>query len=493
MTSERGSRRRQLINYLLGLLLLVPVTLFLWLLRDALTLENFSLIYILVILIIAVWLGTGPALVAAFASFVGFNFFLIRPYYTLAVEDPRDLLDLFIFLLVALIASQVAAYARRQAEVARTRAAEQELLYELSSRLNQVSDAADVIRQLSQVLQQALGVEEVTVLPETSQPHRTDRGWNGVSTTSYLLLSAGESVYGTLRVVFPLPPSESQSRLLMACTVQTAMALQRIELAGRAQRSKALEEADRMKTALLHAASHDLRTPITIIKSSASNLQGLNERLSPAERLEMARTIEEEADYLNKLVGNLLDMSRLQAGALILHHEWNVLGEVAADVAARAWQLYEAERVQLVFPEDLPAVYCDYTLLLRALSNIVENTLRYEPADSQVVIRGEVAGGAEGPAEARIVVVNHGVTIPDQEKSLIMEPFYQERRALGGEAVDARSRDGHVGLGLAIARGIVEAHQGRIWVEDTPGGGATFVIALPLEVTEQADDAHSHR
>jgi two-component system, OmpR family, sensor histidine kinase KdpD len=293
MVREHGFRQGQPFNYLLSALFLAPVTLFLWLLRDVLTLANFSLIYILVILVIAVWLGMGPAVLAAFASFFSFNFFLIRPYYTLTVEDPRDLLDLFIFLLVALIASQVAANARRQAEMARLRAAEQELLYDLSSGLNQLADSGDVLRELQRVLHQALGVDEMILLPDTSPPPTGDAPDSG-GTTSYLLLSAGENVYGTLRVVFPHSPSQSQTRLFMACTVQTAMALHRIELSRRAQRSRTLEEADRMKTALLRAVSHDLRTPITIIKTSASNLQGLSERLSPPERLEMAHTIERQ-------------------------------------------------------------------------------------------------------------------------------------------------------------------------------------------------------
>jgi two-component system, OmpR family, sensor histidine kinase KdpD len=248
-----------------------------------------------------------------------------------------------------------------------------------------------------------------------------------------------------------------------------------------------------MKTALLHAVSHDLRTPITIIKSSASNLQGLNERLSPPERLEMAHTIEEEADFLDKLVGNLLDMSRLQAGALVLHRDWNALGEITADVAARAWQLYQSERVQLDFPEELPLVYFDYALLLRALSNIVENALRYEPPTSQVVIRGEVAPGDAGEPEARIVIENHGSTVPDEDKALIMEAFYHDRKGLAGGDERAGSRGGHAGLGLAIASGIVAAHRGRIWVEDTPGGGATFVVALPLADEEPGHGVDSDR
>jgi two-component system, OmpR family, sensor histidine kinase KdpD len=492
MARAHKSQDRQLFSYLLSALLLAPVTLFLWLLRDVLTLANFSLIYILIILVIAVWLGRGPALLAAFASFFSFNFFLIRPYYTLTVEDPRDLLDLFIFLLVALIASQVAANARRQAEMARLRAAEQELLYDLSSGLNQLADSGDVLRELQRVLHEALGVEEVVLLPDASPPPASEPHNSG-GTTSYLLLSAGDNVYGTLRVAFPQRPSDSQTRLLMACTVQTAMALHRIELSRRAQRSRTLEEADRMKTALLHAVSHDLRTPITIIKTSASNLQGLNERLSSPERLDMAHTIEEEADYLDKLVGNLLDMSRLQAGALVLHRDWNALGEIAADVAARAWQLSESERVRLIFPEELPLVYCDYALLLRALSNIVDNALRYEPPVSQVVIRGEVAAGNAGEPEARLVIENHGSTVPDEDKTLIMEPFFHDRKGPAGGAKEAGGRGEHAGLGLAIASGIIAAHHGRIWVEDTPGGGATFVVTLPLAAEELGHGADSDR
>ena len=493
MMRSRESIGRAVPSYLFSILLLFAVTLLLWLLRDVLTLANFSLIYILVILVVAVWLGLGPALTAAIASFFGFNFFLIRPYYTLTVEDPRELLDLLIFLLVALIASQVASYARRQAEAARMRASEQELLYDLSRAYNQMTDSDGVIQEFGRVLREALGAEAVSLLPESRDPATEARVSDTATTTSYLLLSAGESVYGTLRVAFAATPSPAQTRLLMACTVQTAMAVQRIELAGRAQRSRALEEADRMKTALLHAVSHDLRTPITIIKSSANNLQALSDRLAADERLEMAHTIEEEADYLDRLVGNLLDMSRLQAGALVLHRDWNALGEIAADAAARAWQLYEAERVQLDFSEEMPLVYCDYALLLRALGNIVENSLRYEPPDSQVVIGGETGDSDAGRPEARVVVASHGITIPDEEKALIMEPFYKEPETATAKAPESRSRDGHVGLGLAIARGIVQAHQGRIWVEDTPGGGATFVMALPLGAEELAHDAGPHR
>lgn len=446
-----------------GLVLLV--TLPLWRIRDTLTLANFSLIYLLLTLVVAVWLGTSPSLVAAFVSFFCFNFFLIRPYYTLAVKDPRDLIDLLIFLLVALITGQLAAYARLQAEMAHNRAREQNILYELSSAFNRLNERAEIYQTLHQVVRENLPVLSSTILPsdEIAPPHQSQ-------TTIYLLIGTKEQIYGTLRADFSGPPTEGQQRFLMSCVVQAAMAIQRIDLAEDVQRSRVIEEADRLKTTLLHAVSHDLRTPITIIKTAASNLLSLREQISLAEKQEMTRVIEQEADTLDQLVGNLLEMSRLQAGALKLHEDWADFYEIAGDVAARAWQSNQATRIRLDFPDAMPLVRCDQGLMLQALSNITSNALRYEPPTSQVEIRGDFDEEA-----VRLIIVNHGPTIPPEEKAHIMEPFY-------------RGDNGQVGLGLAISEGIVLAHQGRIWVEDTPGGGATFVIALPRSpITDEPD------
>jgi two-component system sensor histidine kinase KdpD len=449
---------KMMARYLAAFALVAAVTLLLWLLRDVWTLANFALIYTLTTLIIAIWLGTAPSLAAALLSFFSFNFFLIRPYYTLAVQDPRELLDLFIFLLVAVIAGQLASYARRQAEAARLKAAEQTILYRVSGSFNQLRDRGDIATNLKQVVQEEFQAAEVTILPD-----KGETAGGQAADALYLLLGVGDHVYGTLRTVFHAPPSESQLRLLQSVALQAAMAWQRVELSQQAQHSQSLAEADRLKTALLRAVSHDLRTPITIIKTSASTLNTLYGRLNDEQKIEMIKTMESEADHLNTLVGNLLDMSRLQAGALVMNKDWNALSEIVDDIAARVWQLQRQERIKINLPEAMPLVYCDYGLILQALSNMVENVLRYEPAGSQVEIGGECQVG-----EAWLVVVNHGPTISAEEKGLIMEPFYH-------------GRDGHVGLGLAISRGIVEAHQGRLWVEDTPGGGATFVMALPLD------------
>jgi two-component system sensor histidine kinase KdpD len=345
----------------LALLCAVLLTLVLLPLRDRLTLANVTMFFLLSVVLVATMQGISPALVTTFASFFSINFFFVPPYYTLTVSDPREVLDLIVFLIVAMIAGRLGAYSRQQAETARRHAREGAILLELE------------------------------------------------------------------------------------------------------RKSRRFEEADRLKTALLHAVSHDLRTPITIIKTSASNLRQLGQKLAPHEQVELAETIETEADQLDRLVGNLLDMSRLKAGALTLSVGLNSLEEIAGDVAARAWQLTKQERLRIQFPDDMPLVEFDYGLILQAVTNLVDNALRYEPPASQVELRG-----AAQPGLAFFKIINHGETIDAETKAHMMEPFF-------------RGKDGKIGLGLPIAKGIIEAHRGELRVEDTPGSGATFVIALPIQ------------
>ena len=448
-------------KYVLAVLLIVLITLVLLPLRNQLTLANDSLLYMLVTLIAAVGLRTGPSVLAAVAGFFAINFFFVVPYHTLDVADPRDVLDLLIYLAAALIAGRLAAYAQRQAEAAGFNAEQQEILYGLTSALNPLTDPEAIRAELRLTLLGRMGADQVSFLPAT--PARpADPG----ETVVFALLEAGENVYGTVRAVFPQPLSPSRRRLLVACAGQAALALQRVDLSDQAARSRSLAEADRLKTAILHAVSHDLRTPITIIKTSAANLEELGDRLPADQQRELAHAIEVQADELNRLIGNLLDLSRLQAGAVALNAELNSLEEIAGDVAARAYTTHQAERITLNFPDDLPLVAFDYGLLLQALDNVVDNALRHEPPGERVVIRGRALADA-----ARLEIVNHGPTVPDAERELVMEPFYQSR--------DGRSQKGGVGLGLAIARGILEAHRGELRIEDTPGGGATFVLTLP--------------
>jgi two-component system, OmpR family, sensor histidine kinase KdpD len=461
------TRTHPLRAYVLAVILTAGATFGLWVLRDVLTPANFSLIYLLVVLIVAVSQGTKPSLFTALLSFLCFNFFLVKPIYTFHVTEARDLLDLLIYFACATLTGQLASDARQQTENARLRAYEQNVLYELTSVLNQQMDSQNVYTTLQQVLCKLPSINQVDTIPHQDHTPVPDQ------TTLYLLLRAGEKVYGVLSVTFDSPPSPSLIELVRACVIQAAIALQRIELVEHAQRSKNFEEADRLKTALLRAVSHDLRTPLTIIKTSANNLLTFYATLPENERVDMLKTVENEADHLNKMVGNLLDLSRLEAGALQINRELNSLEEVAGDVAARIWQLTHQERIKITFPDDMPLVSFDYGLILQVLSNLVDNALRYERESHQVEICGSVVEQA-----ARVAVSNHGPNILPEERTMIMQPFYH-------------GQGGNIGLGVAIAKGIVEAHGGKIWIEDTPGGGATFVFSLPLE--GDADDENSGR
>ncbi|MCC6905439.1 MAG: DUF4118 domain-containing protein, partial [Anaerolineae bacterium] len=447
--------------YGLALIGVVLVTLGSVTLREVLTLANFTMIYLLLVVIMAIRYGTGPAFGTAFASFACINFFLVPPYYSLRVADPLEVVDLSVFLIVASIAGRLSAQAHQQAQAAQERAHTQEILYRLTRTFNQTTEREGVYAVLIRALRDDLGTIQADVLPDAPGAVAGTSG-----STHYLLLQGGEHIYGTVRAQFGPPLAQPQIELLNTCVSQAAMALQRIDLSEQARRSQQFEEADRLKTAILHAVSHDLRTPITIIKTSASNLRTLNDRLSPAEQGEIAELIENEVDQLDKLVGNLLDLSRLKAGALHLNCQPNSLEEVVGDVAARTWQLTHQERIRLDFAEGMPLVSFDYGLLLQAISNLVDNSLRYEPADKTIEIQGRAAG-----KQAVLYIANHGATISDEVKTHMMEPF-------------SRGTDGRVGLGLPIAKGIIEAHHGRLSVEDTPGGGATFVIELPLNGVE---------
>ena len=447
-------------GYLVATLLIAAATLVLWLLRNTLTLANFSLIYVLAVLVIAIRRGIGPSLFAALLSFICFNFFLIQPLYTFLVYDPRELLDLIIFFVVAALTGQLAALARAEAENARQRALEQMILFKLTSAFNQLTTTEGVYEALVKTLRDDLQAVRAQILPDASPSPNEE-------TTFYLLLRTDSSVYGTLCASFNHTLTPVQLRLLETCANQAALALHRIDLIERARKSHTFEEADKLKTALLHAVSHDLRTPITIIKTSAHNLRTLHDTLPESEQVEILESVENEADELDQLVGNLLDMSRLRAGALQLNIQLNDLEEVVGDVAARAFQRLGQQRIKILFPADMPLVPFDYGLILQALTNLVQNTLRYEPPGSLAEIVGRVADN-----QARVGVINHGESISPQEREQIMEPFYT-------------GKDGHIGLGLPIVKGIIEAHRGQLWVDDTPGGGATFWFSLPLTLPDK--------
>ena len=286
-------------------------------------------------------------------------------------------------------------------------------------------------------------------------------------------MRSGEHVVGALVVVAGGSGSpgfgEAERRVLATFANQAALAVEQGQQEEQRNRAVALQETDRLRTALLNSVSHDLRTPLASIKASASSLLDREIRWSDTERDEFLAIINTETDRLTRLVHNLLDMSRIEAGALDPRLVESSVGEVVGPVVRRA-RVASGQRVDVDVPEELPPVLVDPVRLDQVLTNLLDNARSYA-ADGPVQVVVRAVGGT-----VELRVVDHGPGIPDSERERVFDQFY---RLKGG----GRRPEG-TGMGLAICRGIVEAHDGTLLVETTPGGGATFVLTLPVSPRE---------
>ena len=257
-----------------------------------------------------------------------------------------------------------------------------------------------------------------------------------------------------------------QLHLLETFAAQTALAIERVALVDEAQQARLRSETERLRTSLLSAVSHDLRTPLATITGSASALVEQEAELDGAARRELAQAIQEEAERLNRLVHNLLEMTRLEAGGIRVRKDWEPLEEVVGSALARVEKRLGDRRVDIQLAPDLPLVPLDPLLIEQVLINLLDNAIKYTPAGSPI----EISASAED-REVRVAVADRGPGVAPGEDPLVFEKFYRGQEAGGCSGA---------GLGLAIARGMVEAHGGRITVGTRPGGGAVFRFTLPL-------------
>ncbi len=401
-------------------------------------------LYVFAVLPIAVFWGRAHAVAVSVASMLAFNWFFLPPLYTFTLADSRNWFALAVFVFTAIVVSDLAARSRR-------RAREASLLAEIASSLLERGTVGGDLERISIEVARVLQVEEASIDPGEGLP-------GGYA------LSAGGRRVGTLRLSGRQSDDPSATRrLLPALASLLGVAIDRERLASDALEAEALRRADTIKTAVLRAVSHDLRTPLMAISTSAGALARSDLAIDDADRAELLATILAASERLDRVVGNLLDLSRLQAGAAepvrqLIELEELVVG--ALDELGPA-----AARVEVAFPDDSPAASVDAQQIQRVLVNLLENALKYSPEHEPVRVQV-----AETPSEAVIRVIDHGPGIAPGERERIFEPFHR-----GGRAGDSPG----AGLGLAIARGFAEANGGRLWVESRFDQGATFVLVLP--------------
>ncbi|HSS74739.1 MAG TPA: ATP-binding protein, partial [Gaiellaceae bacterium] len=414
---------------------------------------SLGVLYIFAVLPVAVVWGLGLAVPVSVASMLAFNWFFLPPRHTFSLADSENWFALAVYLATAIVVSELAARARRRASAAEQRERESVLLAGLAADLLRGRSLQEELGEVAGAAAGVLGVDHVEI--ELGSPGRGD-----VHRSPHPLEAAGRQV-GTLYTPPGTDPSlDARRRFLPALAALLAVAAERERLEREALEAETLRRSDLVKTALLRAVSHDLRSPLTGIRTAIGALRSSTLTLSDIDRGDLLETIELESDRLARLVGDLLDLSRLEAGAASPEREaWDL-----ADLARQAVETLDAgERVEIA--GETPVVDVDGVQVQRAIANLVENALKFSPPDTPVHI-----GITATRKEAIIRVVDQGPGLPSDELERVFEPFYRRNG-------DPRSG---AGLGLAIARGFVEANGGRIWAESRPKQGATFALALPV-------------
>ena len=462
-------------------------------LRSRIHVATAALVLLIPVVVGVALSGFAVVPVAVVAGVLAFDFFFIPPYSTLRVGTWDDVIIALVYATVGLTVGGVVAQLRRARREAEELHAETQVLFELSQSLAGEETLDAKLDRILEQLVTALGLDGAAVLlagagrvagaltlaastgaglPEAVAERLTGDLdspdlvlLTGPPPATVAVLRSAEGRLGLLVAIGP-PPGDTGRRLLVTFANQTAAAVERARLAEEAERSRVLEQVDRLRSALMGSVSHDLRTPLASIKASISDLADPDLPLSAEDRATLLRTTEQETDRLTRLVSNLLDMSRIQAGALRLHRTATSLDELVAGVTDRLQRSLALELVVDV-PHDLPMVDVDHLLVDQVLTNLLENAARHGGPSTRV----EVTAAPAGPGWMEIRVTDHGPGIPEAERVRIFDQFYRLRTDGPGAA--------GTGMGLAICKGVVNAHGGDIWAVPTPGGGATVALRLP--------------
>jgi two-component system, OmpR family, sensor histidine kinase KdpD len=517
---------------------------------------NISIIYLLVVLTLASTRGRYAATLASLVAFLSFDFFLVPPLYVFTISRVEEWIALFIFLVTAILTSQLAVALRNQAKEARTREQQTRILYDLVNVINREEEPKHQLNAITRAVVEVFsgwGVKDCVLLQpdatgvlnvqaSSSEPvervtlsadEQATAAWvvahggimdlsQDTSTTPsrhstqhivvrstatgrathrslrFIPLTLGQKVQGVLRLrllddarALPqkklagedLARSPAPTAFFWTFLNQVAALVERARLQQENMRIEVLQRTDALRTALLSSVSHDLRTPLTSIKAAASSLLQQDVYWDEEERRGFAQTIEHEADRLNRLVGNLLDMSRIEEGALKPEKEQYSLVALVQDVLGRLEPLLAGRLVHMHLPSDLLLVEVDYLHLDQVLTNLMENAVRYTPPESPI----DVSAKREGE-QVILSVADRGPGVPLAEMTRIFDKFYRvQRRRSGGLAQGSVSAalpsPAGSGLGLAVCKGLAEANGGHIQAELREGGGLVVSVTLPSAVS----------
>jgi two-component system, OmpR family, sensor histidine kinase KdpD len=465
-------------------------------------LQSISLVFLMAVLASAIAWGLRPALFACLLSVLVFNFFFLPPLYTFTIADPENVVALFFFGLVAVVVSNLTAATRRQIVSARARAKTTGELYAFSRKLAAIGTLDDLLWATAYQVSSMLNVRTVLLLPSKeggsldlacgyppedqlddadmaaarwSWEHNRAAGRSADTLPGgkwlFLPLRTGSGPIGVIGIDRDAPGPlfiPDERRLLDALADQAAVAIERISLARGLAEARVLGETERLRAALLTSISHDLRTPLATILGTVSSLRSYTDKYDETQRAELLATLQDEAERLNRFVNNLLDMTRLESGALELKLDLVDIAEIVGAALERAGSVLAHHRVELVIAADLPMLRLDQILFEQVLFNLLDNAAKYAPPGSRI----DVHARREGDIVA-IEVSDEGPGIPPEDFERIFDKFYrvqaQDRRRAG------------TGLGLAICRGFVEAQGGRIDARNRRDrSGAVLTIRVPV-------------
>jgi len=496
-------------EYEMGLLYFVLATALSFLMFPYLELPNLIMVYLLAVMVTAIYCGRGPAILVSLLSVLAFDFCFVPPRFTFAVEENHYIITFGVMFLVALVISHLTTLIRRQAEAARSQERQTAAAYDLSRQLAGARDVRQILQVAVKNIAEILGCQVVALLPdekgrvhvaagELASVFHKDiikemnmaqwtyengqmAGWgtqnSPASEILYVPLQATNATLGVLALRPRDPesphwllPEQFRLRFLESLTKQVALALGVEHLEKAALDAQISMETERLRSSLLSSITHDFQTPLAAIMGSASSLLNLQGRLEDEPAREMLHNIYDEAERLSRLVSNLLNIALLESGSFKLHKEFQPLEEVVGAALTRLERKLTDRPVTTALPPDLPMVPLDSALAEQIFINLLENSLKYTPPGSPLVIRA-----VQKDQEIEVEVSDSGPGFSPEDLQRIFEMFERGARDLGQKGY---------GLGLSICRAIVEAHGGRIWAENRPGGGATIRLTFPLEAKE---------